>query len=225
MKLLFQLQMNITVLFSRDVRASNSWRVRSRVNGWGPCIYLWPVVWHEWQPKCQPMLNITSHMRCVKAVWMSKFCCLWNYNKNSAASGKSTPRALFKISHTSASARLSLLFSWPSLFFQTGPFVKGWPLTWAAPAAVCALNKHASCQKTRCWTTPLSPHLPESLKVEKCTKRAAHLCVGVVGVPGGPERLLPSYIPHQEVSVLHHYFFHIAPDSGWCVHHLIHQTR
>lgn len=52
----------------------------------------------------------------------------------------------------------------------------------------------------------------------------SHLCIGVVGVPGGPEGLLSSYIPHQEVSVLHHYLLHIAPDGGWRVHDLIHQT-
>lgn len=54
---------------------------------------------------------------------------------------------------------------------------------------------------------------------------AAHLGVGVVGVPGGPERFLPPYIPHQEVSVLHHYLFHVTSNGGGRVDHLIHQTR
>lgn len=59
---------------------------------------------------------------------------------------------------------------------------------------------------------------------KKWPKYVTYLCVGVVGVPGGPERLLPSYIPHQKVSVLHNYLLHIASDSRRRVDHLIHQT-
>lgn len=91
-------------------------------------------------------------------------------------------------------------------------------LTRAAPAAVCALNKHGSCR-----TIPLLPLLRDSVKQEK-SEHAAHLCVGIVGVPGRPERFLPPYIPHQEVSVLHHYFLHVTSYGGGCVDHLIHQT-
>ena len=41
-----------------------------------------------------------------------------------------------------------------------------------------------------------------------------YLSVGVVGVPGGPERLLAPNIPHEEVGVLHHYLLHVAADGG-----------
>lgn len=58
----------------------------------------------------------------------------------------------------------------------------------------------------------------------KRVQKASHLCVGVVGVPGGPERLLSSDVPHQKMSVLDYYFFDIATDSGRRVDNLLHQT-
>lgn len=70
------------------------------------------------------------------------------------------------------------------------------------------------CYPPRAWQS----------KERKICKCAAHLCVGVVGVPGRPERFLPPYIPHQEVCVLHHYFFHVTSDGGGCVDHLVHQA-
>lgn len=124
-----------------------------------------------------------------------------------------TPTHLPRLSPFSFTAEFDPRFS-----FQTGPFLKGWPLTWAAPAAVCALNKHTSCQRKK------NLLLDNTTAREYWLKCAAHLGVGVVGVPRGPERLLPSYIPHQEVGVLHHDFLHVAPDGGRCVDHLIHQT-
>lgn len=45
----------------------------------------------------------------------------------------------------------------PGSAFQTGSFVKGRPLTWAAPA----LNKHASCQNARSLALSLS-HQPDN---------------------------------------------------------------
>lgn len=114
----------------------------------------------------------------------------------------------------------------PSFAFQTGPFVKGWPnpnpLTWAAPAAVCALNKHThtSCRAQEENGQYLSSAQPVGCS-NVCT---SHLCIGVVGVPGRPERLLSSYIPHQEVCVLHHYFLHIASDGGRRMDHLVHKA-
>lgn len=61
--------------------------------------------------------------------------------------------------------------------------------------------------------------------VFEAQNRSSHLCVGVVGVPGGPERLLPPDVPHQEVSVLHYYLLYIAANGRRRVDHLIHQTR
>lgn len=172
-----------------------------------------------------PMLNITCHVLglCVKEVWMSEVCCLWSYSKRKRIkrtgwqmfheSVEITPTHLPRLSPFSFTAEFDPRFS-----FQTGPFLKGWPLTWAAPAAVCALNKHTSCQRKK------NLLLDNTTAREYWLKCAAHLGVGVVGVPRGPERLLPSYIPHQEVGVLHHDFLHVAPDGGRCVDHLIHQT-
>lgn len=52
-----------------------------------------------------------------------------------------------------------------------------------------------------------------------------YLCVGVIGVPGGAERLLSPDVPHEEVGVLHHYLLHITPDGGRGMDHLVHQTE
>ena len=53
--------------------------------------------------------------------------------------------------------------------------------------------------------------------------RSAHLRVGVVGVPGGPERVLSAEVPHDEVNVLPHDLLHVGPDRRGSVHHLVHQ--
>lgn len=58
--------------------------------------------------------------------------------------------------------------------------------------------------------------------------RAVHhqnyeLCVGIVGVPGRPERLLTSNVPHQEVGVFHYDFFHITSDRGRRMDNFVHE--
>lgn len=50
----------------------------------------------------------------------------------------------------------------------------------------------------------------------------AHLGVGVVGVPGGAQGLLPPDVPHQEARVVHHDLLHVAADGGRGVNHLVH---
>lgn len=51
-----------------------------------------------------------------------------------------------------------------------------------------------------------------------------YLCVWVICVPGWPQRLLTTNIPHEKMSVLHNYFFNIA-SYGWRgMNHFIHQA-
>ena len=62
-------------------------------------------------------------------------------------------------------------------------------------------------------TQPLQPRPPP------------HLSVGVVCVPGGAQRLLSSYVPHEEVGLLQNNLFHVATNGGTCMDHLICQAR
>ena len=48
----------------------------------------------------------------------------------------------------------------------------------------------------------------------------AYLCVRVVGVPGGPERVLTAEVPHDEVDVLPHDLLDVGSDRGGRVHDL-----
>ena len=48
----------------------------------------------------------------------------------------------------------------------------------------------------------------------------AYLCVRVVGVPGGPERVLTAEVPHDEVDVLPHDLLDVGPDRRGRVHNL-----
>ena len=50
-----------------------------------------------------------------------------------------------------------------------------------------------------------------------------YLCVRVVCVPRGPERLLAAQVPHDEVDVLPHHLFHVGPDGGRRVDNFVHQ--
>lgn len=84
----------------------------------------------------------------------------------------------------------------------------------------CRLCSEQTRQLPEC---SLASSLTHSL-ARQCLAAPAHLSVGVVGVPRGPQRLLASNVPHQEVSVLHHDFFHVAADGGRRVHHLLHQA-
>lgn len=111
----------------------------------------------------------------------------------------------------------------PRLSSQMVPFVKPWPLTWAAPARCPPARRTntpaAAPQKETDAELFLSPAETFSRK-----KTCPHLGVGVVGVPRGSQGLLASNVPHQEMSVLHHNFFHIASNGGWCMDNLVHQT-
>ena len=99
------------------------------------------------------MLNITCHVLvCVwkRYEWAKSALCEATVNEKEKKkvcdmfheSVEITPTHLPRLSPFSFTAEFDPRFS-----FQTGPFLKGWPLTWAAPAAVCALNKHTSCQR------------------------------------------------------------------------------
>lgn len=96
----------------------------------------------------------------------------------------------------------------PGSAFQTGSFVKGRPLTQAAPAAVCALNKHASCQNARSLprspdnaslaqnATEVSksgPHLPQCWS-SRCSRRTSET-PGLQCPTSGSECSSPRFLP------------------------------
>lgn len=124
---------------------------------------------------------------------------------------------LFKVlMHICCSCSVWPRGSWPPQpLFSDGALCEG--LTSDLGVSRCPPNKNtpaAALQKgKRCQAILLSSRETRS-----------HLCVGVVGVPRGSQGLLASDVPHQEVGVLHHYFFHVASNGGWRMDDLVHQT-
>lgn len=160
------------------------------------CVYWWPFVWP------QAVSDIPHRVKAERGTDGSAGCqtrglsCLWCH----------TPHHV---------PNLTCLFA-----LQTGTFVAKATSDLGGPCwRLCGEQTRQLPDNT--FAPPPPAWQSKERKIWKC---AAHLCVGVVGVPGRPERFLPPYIPHQEVSVLHHYFFHVTSDGGGCVDHLVHQT-
>lgn len=122
---------------------------------------------------------------------------------------------------TPCSSPLTHCGDWPSLCLSDWSLCERLTSDMGGPRyRLCSEQTHQLPERSLLDNTLLALYA----RTLKSVQKASHLCVGVVGVPGGPERLLSSDVPHQKVSVLHHYFFNIAANSGWCVDNLLHQT-
>ena len=63
----------------------------------------------------------------------------------------------------------------------------------------------------------------QSFSISTINHQQNELCVWVISVPGSPKRLLTSQIPHDEMNIVPHNFFHITTNSWRCVYNFVHQ--